>query len=71
MVGRAVEGGSGPGGSVRKALAACGIAPPGRDHVAIEWHEPHQPRLLDAGSVKVACHLYDATSRERPPPEHR
>jgi oligopeptide/dipeptide ABC transporter ATP-binding protein len=29
------------------------------DGVAIEWHEPVEPRLLPSGSVDVECHLYD------------
>jgi oligopeptide/dipeptide ABC transporter ATP-binding protein len=29
------------------------------DHVDLEWHEPVEPRLCEAGEVEVECHLYD------------
>jgi oligopeptide/dipeptide ABC transporter ATP-binding protein len=32
---------------------------PGDAGVALEWHEPVEPRLLPAGAVEVECHLYD------------
>jgi len=32
---------------------------PAEDRLDVEWHEPVEPRLLDAGRVKVECHLYD------------
>jgi peptide/nickel transport system ATP-binding protein len=31
------------------------------DGVDVEWHEPVEPQLRDAGDVAVACHLYDPT----------
>jgi peptide/nickel transport system ATP-binding protein len=27
--------------------------------VDLEWHDPIDPRLLDAGGARVECHLYD------------
>lgn len=33
--------------------------------VEIEWHDPVEPRLLEAGEVEVECHLYDAEARMR------
>jgi peptide/nickel transport system ATP-binding protein len=32
---------------------------PGDDQLDVEWNEPHDPRLLEAGDVRVECHLYD------------
>ena len=32
---------------------------PAEDRLDVEWHDPVEPRLLDAGRVKVECHLYD------------
>jgi peptide/nickel transport system ATP-binding protein len=32
------------------------------DRVEVEWHEPIEPRLIDKGTVKVECHLYDDTA---------
>jgi peptide/nickel transport system ATP-binding protein len=43
------------------------------DHVDVAWHEPLAPRALEAGRVRVECHLYDDDAlaeagirRERP-----
>jgi oligopeptide/dipeptide ABC transporter ATP-binding protein len=33
------------------------------DHLEIDWHDPIEPRLLDAGEVQVECHLYDGEAR--------
>jgi peptide/nickel transport system ATP-binding protein len=32
--------------------------------VEIDWHEPVEPRLLQAGPVEVECHLYDELALE-------
>jgi peptide/nickel transport system ATP-binding protein len=32
---------------------------PGDAGVALDWHEPMEPRLVPAGAVEVECHLYD------------
>jgi peptide/nickel transport system ATP-binding protein len=29
------------------------------EHVVVQWNDPIEPRLLDAGDVRVECHLYD------------
>ena len=36
----------------------------GEAGVAVEWHDPVEPRLLPAGGVEVECHLYDAAALE-------
>ena len=31
-------------------------------HVALDFHEPREPRLEPAGHVDVSCHLYDSAA---------